>query len=120
MIVSCMPPASRLDGVDDVVAAKSVERQPVVGRRRVKNMFTVGLQAEHLNAAGIAGDTEHVGAVGGVDGDRVDRAVAAAVRASQVDVDLGDIGAAEVADDDVVGAAERAELDRSRRRPGPW
>ena len=46
-----------------------------------------------------------------VDGDRVGRAVAAAVRAAQVDVDPLDVRAAEVADRDVVGAAERAEFD---------
>ena len=54
----------------------------------VKKMFDVGLQAEHADAAGVAGDAEHVGAVGAVDGDRVGRAVAAAVRAAQVEVDL--------------------------------
>ena len=50
-------------------------------------------------------------AVGAVDGDRVGRAVAAAVGAAQVEVDLRHVGAAQVADDDVVGAAERAEVD---------
>ena len=46
-----------------------------------------------------------------VHGDAVDRAVAPAVRAAQVECDLRDVRPAEVADDDLVGAAERAEVD---------
>ena len=34
----------------------------------------------------------------------------------EVDVDLGDVGAGQVVDDDGVGAAERVEVDASRRR----
>ena len=50
-------------------------------------------------------------AIRAVDGDGIRRSIAAAVRASQVDVDLGHVGPAEIADHDVVGAAERAEVD---------
>ena len=75
-------------GVDHVVAAEPVQdragRWPPPG----KKMLTAGLEAEDGDAAGVARDAEHVGALGGVDGDRVGRAVAAAVRAPQVDVDL--------------------------------
>src|SRR5947209_636033 len=46
-----------------------------------------------------------------VDGDRVGRAVAAAGTAGEVDRDLLDAGACEVANGDAVGAAERPEFD---------
>ena len=105
-----MPSASRLRGVDDVVAAEPVEDEPVVGHFGEEDVHR-GLQAEHVDAAGVARDAEDVGAVGAVDGDGIGRAVAAAVRAAQIDVDAGHVGAGQVADHDVVGAAERAELD---------
>ena len=44
----------------------------------------------------------------------------AAERAGEVDVDLRDVGAAQVVDVDGVGAAERVEVDAARRRSGPW
>ena len=59
----------------------------------------------------VAGHADHVSALRGVDGDCIGRAVAAAIRTAQVEVDPGDVRAAEVADHDVVGTAERAELD---------
>src|SRR3712207_7235258 len=46
-----------------------------------------GGEAEHGDAAGVARDAEHVGALRRVHGDRVGRAVAAAVRSPQVEVD---------------------------------
>ena len=97
-------------GVHDVVAAQRVEGQPVVGLLLEEDVDR-GLEAEDVDPAGVAGGTEHVVAVGAVDGDRVGRAVAAAVRPAQVEAGLRHVGAAEVADDDVVGAAERAEVD---------
>ena len=72
--------------VDHVVAAESVQGKPVVRLLREEDVDP-GLKAEHGDAAGVARDAEHVGALGGVDGDRVGRAVAAAVRTAQVDVD---------------------------------
>ena len=66
--------------VDDVVAAQGVERQPVVGLLLEEDVDR-GLKPEHVDAAGVARGAERVGAVGAVDGDRVGRAVAAAVRA---------------------------------------
>ena len=98
-------------GVDDVVAAQPVERQPVV-RRPWKNDVHLRLQAEHVDAAGIARDAEDVVAAAcALTVTRVRRAVAAAVRAAQVEVDLRHVGPAQVADHDVVGAAERVEVD---------
>ena len=49
--------------VDDVVAAEPVEDEPVVGRFGEEDVHR-GLQAEHGDAAGVARDAEHVGAVG--------------------------------------------------------
>ena len=40
----------------------------------------------------------------------------AADRAGKVDVDLLDVGSGQVVDDEVVGAAERVEIDVARRR----
>ncbi len=48
--------------VDHVVATKPVQRQPVAGF--VEEHVRRGLQAEHLNSAGIAGDAKHVVTVG--------------------------------------------------------
>ena len=106
-------------GVDHVVAALPVHDQPVVGLLG-KEDVDPGLEAEHGDAARVAGHADHVGALRAVDGDRVGRAIAAAIRAAQVDVDPVDVRAAEVADGDVVGTAEGAEFDAARHRPGPW
>ena len=96
--------------VDDVVAALRVDRQPVV-RLLLEDDVHAGLQAEHVDAVGIARDADHVVAVRGVHRHGVRCAVAAAVRTAQIEVDLRHIGAAEIADHDVVRAAERAEVD---------
>ena len=85
-------------GVDHVVAAEAVDDEPVVGLLLVEDADLRPASPKTPIAAGIAGDADDVGAVGPVDRHRVGRAVAAAVRAAQVDVDLGDVGAAEVAD----------------------
>ena len=84
--------------------------EPIVGLLLVEDVDG-RLQAEDVDSAGVARGAEHVVALGAVDGDGVGRAVAAAVgaaagrsRSTRVDV-----GAAQVADDDVVGAAEGAE-----------
>src|SRR5262245_6885949 len=98
-------------GVDDVVAAQAVDGQQVrlVGvidnhRRR---------QALDCDLAARRGDGDHVVAIGGVDGDGIALAVAAAAveRRRQIDFDLGDVGALEIADDDVVRAAERLDVN---------
>ena len=105
-----MPSASSDDGVDDVIAAQGVERQPVIGQLLEEDVDR-GLKPEDVDAAGVARRAEHVGAVGAVDRDRVGRAVAAAVGPAQVEADLRHVGAAQVADDDVVGAAQGAEVN---------
>ena len=97
-------------GVDAVVAAEAVERQPVV-RLLLEEDVDRRVQPEDVDAAGVARRAEHVGALGAVDGDRVGRAVAAAVRPAEVEPGLREVGAAQVADDDVVGSAECAEVD---------
>src|SRR5207249_4929389 len=63
------------------------------------------------DAGRVALDQDVVVAVGGVDGDGVGLVVAAAQRAGQVEVDLGEVGAAHVADGDVVDAAPGVEVD---------
>ena len=109
-IVSWMPSASRLAAL-----ITSSPPWPLRVSRSLacswKKMLTSAWRPKTCDAAGVAGDAEHVGALGAVDRDRVGRAVAAAVRAAQVELDLRHVGAGQVADDDVVGAAERAELD---------
>ena len=97
-------------GVDDVVAPEAVQRQAVVGLLRGEDVHR-RLQTEDVDPAGVAGGAEHVGAVGPVDGDRVGGAVAATVGTAQVGPDRHHVGSAEVTDDDVVGAAERPEVD---------
>ena len=64
LIVSCHGAGLEAGRIDDVVATKAVERQPVAGF--VEEHVRRGLEAEHLNSAGVAGDTEHVGTVGRV------------------------------------------------------
>src|SRR6185312_4981763 len=70
-------------------------------------------EAEDDDLAADRGDDGDVVAVGGVDGDGVDLAVAgrAADRRGQVDGDLGDVGAAEIVNPDVVAPAQSMELD---------
>jgi hypothetical protein len=75
-------------------------------------MFTVAARPNTVTAAAIADHQHHIVAVGGVQGDGVHLAVASAASCGEVDVDLGHVGAAEVVDDDVVGAAECVEVDR--------
>ncbi len=110
-MVSWMPSASRL-----VASMTSSPPSPLSVRRSFatswKKMFDGRRQTEDVDSARVARDADDVGAVGGVDGDRVRRAVAPAVRAAQVDADLRHVGAAQVADDDVVRAPERPEVDR--------
>ncbi len=76
-------------GVHHVVAGQGVDRQPVVGGLGARDVH-LGGQAEHGDAARVAGDGDHVVAVGAVDDDGVGLAVAraAARRAGQVEVDL--------------------------------
>ncbi len=64
-------------GLDHVVAGQGVDDQPVVGRLGAGDVH-LGGQAEHRDAARVAGDADDVVAVGAVDDDGVGRAVAGA------------------------------------------
>ena len=75
-------------------------------------MFDLRLQRGHVDPAGrVARDGEHLVALRRVDGDGIGRAVAAAGRPAEIEGDVRHVGAAQVADDDVVGAAQRPEVD---------
>ena len=70
-------------------------------------------QTGHRDTGGVSADVDRVVAVGAVDGDAVGLAVAGgpAEGAGEVDVHVADVGAAQVADADEVGAAEGVEVD---------
>ena len=68
-----------------------------------------------MTHAVVAGDLDHVVAVGRVDDDGIGRTVAATA-AAQIEIDLVDVGPGQIVDRDGVGAAKRVELDVSRRR----
>src|SRR5262249_18053999 len=72
-----------------------------------------GVQAGDGDTARVADDLDRVVAGGAVDDHGVGRAVAdvPAHRRRQIDVDLSDIGAGQVADVDGVGAAQGGEVD---------
>ena len=107
--------------LDDVVAAQRVDRQGVQGRLGVRDADRRG-QARDGRAAGGAAGHDHVGAVGGVHDHLVLGAVAGrpADGPGQVGVDRGQVGAGDVVDRQLVGPAERVEVDRARRHRGPW
>ena len=83
-------PADKTRGVHHVIAAQGIDRQPVVGGLGACDIH-LGGEAEHGDAARIAGDGDHIIPVGAVDDDGVGLAVAraAARRAGQVEVDAG-------------------------------
>ena len=86
--------------------------EPVVGRLRVRDPHA-GSNARHVHDVAVAADAEVVAGVRAVHGDGVGLSVAgaAAEDAFEVDVRQVDVGAAEVVDDRVVGAAECFEVD---------
>lgn len=92
-----------------VVPAQAVEREPVVGPLREEDIHD-RLQSEDAHPTGIAGRAERVVALRAVDRDRVGRTVAAAVGSAEVQVNIGHVGARQVADHDVVRTAQGAEL----------
>src|SRR3954451_2847723 len=96
-------------GRDLVVAAEGgrgqgVERGLVAGHRDAPG------RAVDDGLAGTGGDGEAVGAIGAPRDDAVGRAVGVAVAAAEVDVRRVEVRRLEVADGDVVGAAEGAEV----------
>ena len=73
---------------------------------------TTGFRPE-MTAVGAVGAERHaIGPVGALDDHVVDRAVAGAVEPAEVDRDVAHVGAGEVADGHVVGAAQRADRGR--------
>ena len=77
-------------------------------------MFTRAARARHGDARSVAGgqDVDVVVALGAVDDDGVGLAVVAACGASEVHVDRGKLGPAQVVDGDRVGAPQGVEVDR--------
>ena len=99
-------------GVDRVVAAQAVDvRLSLAPSASV--MCTVADRPVTTAVLPDAGDRDGVVAVGAVDDDGVGLAVAgaAAGRAREVEVDVGDAGAGQVVDGDGVGAAEGGDVD---------
>ena len=98
--------------VHHVVAGQRVDDQAVVGRLGAGDVHP-GSQTQDVRVAGVAGDRNGVVAGGAVDDDGVGLAVAdaAAGRAREVEVHVGDAGAGQVVDGDGVGAAEGDDVD---------
>src|SRR3954471_16922004 len=92
-----------------VATAERVEPQDVVGHLAAGDRG-LGRQTgrHHLRARAV--DVDALGLVAAVERDRVGGAVAVPVEAGKVDVGRLQAGAGEVADGDVVGAAEGAEV----------
>ena len=109
-IVSWMPSAS-----SDVASTVSSPPSPLSVSRSLacswKKMLTAAWSPDTLTPPASPAAPNDVVRLGAVDGDRVGRAVAAAVGPAQVEADLRQVGAAQVADDDVVGAAQGPEVD---------
>src|SRR5207249_3031599 len=95
-------------GVDDVIPAQGVDCKTVEGWVLVKD-GDLGVQAGDAKPADVAANADGVVALGPVHGDRVGRAVGAAVRAAQGELDVRQVGAGQVVDGNVVGAAQRPE-----------
>ena len=97
---------------DRVVATQTVDDERVVRAFAVGHIDPCG-QADHRHRRAGADHVDVVVAVRGVRDDRVGLAVArrAADRAGEIDVDLDDVGAAQIVDRERVRAAERVEVD---------
>ena len=95
-----------------VVAAQGVDDERIVGPFGVGDVH-LGRQPDHGDRSSRAEDVDDVVAVGAVDDDGVGLGVAgrAADRAGQVDVDLDEVGAAQVVDGGRVGAAQGVQVD---------
>src|SRR5262249_3702683 len=94
--------------VDDVIAAETGDVDRGVG---VEVDDDLGGAARHYQGSVLERQREDVVAAGAVDGDGVVWLVGGAVAPGCVDVHLLDGGAGQVADRDVVGAAQRFEVD---------
>ena len=98
--------------LDDVIAGESIDDDPVVGGIEAGDVHRGG-KAQDRDPVGVADDLDHVVAARGIDGDRIRLVVAggATERGGEIDVDLRHVRPAQVVDHDVVGAAERIEVD---------
>src|SRR5262249_5098908 len=98
-------------GIDLVIPAKPVDGQDVGRLGSVDR--DVGRQAVHCHDRAGDRDRDLVVGIGGIDGDGVHRVVAgpAALHARQGDLDFIDVGTSQVVDGDIVGAAQRIEVD---------
>src|SRR4051794_8217493 len=95
--------------LDVVATAERVDAQDVVRRLAAGDRGLGGQTGRHhLRARAV--DVDPLGLVAAVERDRVGGAVAEPVEAGEVDVGRLQAGAGEVADGDVVGAAEGAEV----------
>ncbi len=105
-------PRCRAEQPHEVSAALPVDRDQVAPLLGPPDAH-VGGEAIDCDRAGPRADVDQVGAGGALGGDGVGLSVsgAAAEDAFEVDVRQRDIGAGEVVDDRVVGAAERLEVD---------
>src|SRR4030095_2953204 len=94
-----------------VVAVQSVDGE-LVARFRVLDRHE-RLEAGDCDGRRVSGDVDRVGAVRPLHHHLVDRVVAQAAAGgiALVDVDPGDVGAAQVVDGDQVGRAEGVEVD---------
>ena len=96
-------------GVDDVVAPESVERQLIIRSLREEHVHR-RLETEDRDSSSIADDAKNVSTLGGVHGDGICRSIAAPQAARSM-LTCGHVGSTEIADHDVVGAAQRIEVD---------
>src|SRR5262249_6917363 len=99
----------RLRG-DRVVAGAAVDRQRVGGLRMVD--IDLRGQADNRDAGAGRHHVDQVGLRGGVHGHLIDRQVGrSGADDAEVDLDLFHVGAGQVADRDVVGAARGSDVD---------
>ena len=104
-------PARKTGGGDCVVAAEGFDEELVC--RLLMLDRDLRLEARHRDAGRVPGHVHRIVPAGAGDEDAVGLTVTrrAAQGAGKVDVDVLDVGAAEVVDGDRVGAAERVEVD---------
>src|SRR2546423_1558701 len=83
----------------------------VVGRIEVGDRHVGGAGTRHGDNAVVGGDCDRIAAVGGVDDDRVLKAVRGTI-GSQIDVDVVNAGPGQIVDRDEVRTAQRVDVER--------
>src|SRR5436190_3877634 len=83
----------------------------VVGRIEVGDCHVGGAGTRHRDNAVVGGDCDRIAAAGGVDDDRVLKAVRGAIR-SQIDVDVVNASPGQIIDRDEVRTAQRVDVER--------